>query len=146
MERLNLVKLIDLWEEDCVYDKLDLSGELFRIPQLHSKYSSQISINKMKKHEYESDFALVKKKKIDYYSGRLSKEELDELGLEPFRFILKQDLSVYLDADSDLIEIKKKINAAEEAANFCDRVCKELTSRTYQLQNLIKWEMFQAGK
>jgi hypothetical protein len=54
------------------------------------------------------NYLRMRKVKIDYYGGRLSKDELAEHGWEPFQFVLKSDVNAYLEADEDLIKLLEK--------------------------------------
>jgi len=88
-----------------------------------------------------------KKLKTEYYSGELNNpEDLTKYGLEPLRKkILRQDISVYLDSDEDLINILIKKIIHQEIVDTCDSILKEINNRTYQLGNIVKWETFAGG-
>jgi hypothetical protein len=94
------------------------------------------------------DFDQLKKLKVEYYSGRLNGTDvLKEKGWKAFPALVnKPDLSAYLDADQDLIDLKKNMIANEEAISFCTAVCKELNSRTFQLREYMAWEKFIRGQ
>jgi hypothetical protein len=89
----------------------------------------------------------LRKVKLEYYSGRLNGTDiLKEKGWKPFAALVnKPDMVAYLDADKDLIEMRKNMVANEEAIAFCTAVCKELTSRTFQLREFMAWEKFIRG-
>lgn len=133
------------WQKDAIIDKTEPSKELIRIPVLHAKYISILSKYNLKVKQAEHDFYVLRRAKLDYYSGRLSQEELKARGLQPFKFVLKQDMSDYLEGDGDIIKIKERIAIYNEIVNTCERILKELNQRTYQLSNYTKWEMFIAG-
>jgi hypothetical protein len=59
--------------------------------------------------------------------------------------ILRQDIPIYLDSDNDLNTLLMKKSLHQEIVDFCGSVLKELNNRTFQLNNLIKWEMFTSG-
>jgi hypothetical protein len=92
------------------------------------------------------DYTVLRKKKLDYYSGRMSEAELKANGWEPFRFLLKSDMESYLQADPDIIEAKRKMINNEEAMEFCRACVKELSNRTWQLRDYMAWEKFVAGQ
>jgi hypothetical protein len=87
----------------------------------------------------------MKKKKWELYTGKLSKDELDELGWEPFQFTLKSDIQIYLDADGDLIKLLQKKVYHDEIISAVEAIMSELKSRTFQLRDLISWEKFING-
>jgi hypothetical protein len=146
MNIVPLEKLVEDWATDAVINKTEPGKEIIRIPQLHAKYCSQITAHSVALKMKRAEFIRLKKKKIDYYTGRMSEQDLKANGWEPFRFILKQDLAIYLEADPDLMTEQKKMINNEEAISFCTMVCKELNARTYQLKEFMTWERFIAGQ
>jgi hypothetical protein len=93
------------------------------------------------------DYAKLKKIKWEYYSGDLNNpEDLEQYGFEPMlKKPLRQDIPMYIDADDDLNKILMKKVIHQEIVDFCGSVMKELSNRTYQLNGVIKWEMFVQG-
>ena len=74
-------------------------------------------------------------------------EDLKEYGWEPqMKKIMRQDIPSYLDSDDDLNKILIKKVIHQEIVDYCDRVLKELNNRTFQLSNIIKWEMYLNGR
>ena len=91
------------------------------------------------------DYLRLKKIKWEYYTGKLSREELEEHGWEQFKFTLKSDITTYLESDSDLIRLLEKKMYHEEVIIMIESIMKELNSRTYQLKDFIAWEKFING-
>lgn len=145
MGLLKLEDLIKEWEKDSPIDDTEPAKELLRIPNLHSKYAQQVALHNFALKAKTSNFYILRKAKTDYYSGRLSREELQKRGWEPFQFVLKNDMQVYLDADEDLIKIKASMAAHEEASKLAEMIVRELNARTYQLRAYIDWQKFTAG-
>jgi hypothetical protein len=133
------------WEKDSEVDITEPGREIIRIPILHNKYNKYLSLHNLSAKKAEIEFAKMKKLKWLYYTGKLDQDELDKLGWEPFRFTLKSDIGVYLDADDDLNKLKRKHAYHEEAASFCTNVMKEISNRTWQLKEYIGWEKFVQG-
>jgi len=143
-----LEKLLEEWQTDSVINTTDPQLEIVRIPVLHSKYVTQITAHSVSLKMKKFDFDQLKKLKVEYYSGRLNGTDvLKEKGWKAFPALVnKPDLSAYLDADQDLIDLKKNMIANEEAISFCTAVCKELNSRTFQLREYMAWEKFIRGQ
>jgi hypothetical protein len=87
----------------------------------------------------------LKRKKWEYYTGKLYRDELDELGWEPFPFTLKSDIQIYLESDKDLITITKKKAINDEVVSVIESILGELKQRTWQLKEYINWEKFVSG-
>ena len=80
-----------------------------------------------------------------FRSGKLSQDELKELGWEPFPFTLKSDINLYLESDADLIKLLQKKIIHDEIVSVVEAIMTELKSRTFQLRDVIGWEKFING-
>ena len=141
----NLEQVLKYWETDSVIDFTEPSRELIRIPILHSKYLNILTQHKLATKKAHFNYLQMKKKKWELYTGKLSKDELEELGWEPFQFTLKSDIQIYLDADGDLIKLLQKKVYHDEIISAVEAIMSELKSRTFQLRDLISWEKFING-
>lgn len=141
-----LEAIIEHWAKDSEVDSTDPSKEIIRIPVLHSKYNKFLTLHNLSAKKAGYEYAKLKKVKWAYYNGKMSQEELDKYGWEPFQFVLKSDLNVYLEGDDDLNKLKRKQAYHEEAASFCTNVMKELNNRTWQLKEFMAWERFINGQ
>ena len=134
------------WTLDCVMDETELSQESIKIPQLHNKYLIFYSNEKLKFKEIKYLFAGLIKRKRDYYSGRMTAEELEAADWEPFQLkLLKADVQEYIDADDNVIESKKLLALQEEKVNYLESIVKSLTTRGYLIKNAIDWKRFTEG-
>jgi len=100
-------------------------------------------------HLRKSNAALYKlrKVKVQYYRGELSKEDLDRLGWDQWLGPkpLKSDLNEMLDADDDVIEQGNKVEYIATIADFLERVMRSLNSRSFDIKNSIEWTKFTNG-
>jgi hypothetical protein len=138
-------EMIDEWDKDSVINPTEPEKEILNIPIIHAKYNRYLSLHNLASKHYHAEFLRMKKTKWMYYTGKLDANELTELGWEPFQFVLKSDISVYIDGDADLNNINTKRQYHEEAANFCTNVLKELNNRTWQLREHMTHERFIQG-
>ena len=134
------------WTLDCVMDETELSHESIKIPQLHNKYLIFYSNEKLKFKEMKYLFAGLIRRKRDYYTGRMTAEELEAADWEPFQYkLLKADVQEYIDADENVIESKKLLALQEEKVNYLESIVKSLTTRGYLIKNAIDWKRFTEG-
>lgn len=138
-------KVLECWEKDSIVDITEPSREIIRIPLLHSKYLNVLTKSKLASKKANFDYIQLKKKKWEYYTGKLSQDELDEFGWEPFPFTLKSDINLYLESDKDLIKLLQKKIIHDEIVSVIEAIMSELKSRTYQLRDVITWERFING-
>lgn len=146
LEAPSLEQLIDSWTNDSEIDSLEPGKEIIRIPVLHNKYNKFLTLHNLAAKRAIIEFQKMRKIKWAYYSGKMSDEELQKYGWEPFQFVLKSDITVYLDGDVDLTNLQRKKVYHEEAAAFCTNVMKELNNRTWQLKEFMQWERFINGQ
>jgi hypothetical protein len=87
----------------------------------------------------------MKKLKWEYYTGKMDDDDLKKYGWEPFQFVLKADITTYMDADEDLNKYKAQKMMHDEIVEVCTSIIKELNGRTFQLRSFIDWEKFIQG-
>jgi hypothetical protein len=88
----------------------------------------------------DQNLQIMRKRKSDYYNGRMTQEELAKYGLAPFKFVLKGEVREYIDSDQEVLTIQAKKAAHDEVVNLCNSILKELSARTWQLRSYIDWE------
>jgi len=140
-----LENVLKYWEKDSEIDQTEPSREIIRIPILHSKYLNILTKHRIASKKAAFDLARTKRTKYEYYSGKMSKEELDALGWEPFRFTLKSDITTYLESDADIIKLLEKKAYHDEVIEVCMSIMKELGNRTFQLREHMTMERFISG-
>ena len=142
----NLQDVLKLWESDAEIDQTEPGKELIRIPTLHNKYLTILTKHKIAVKKAHFDYLRMRKVKLDYFGGRMTSEELQEYGWEPFQFVLKTDINAYLEADADLIRLLEKKVYHEECVSVIESIMNELKQRTWQLRDFISWEKFIGGQ
>lgn len=138
-------QILDYWQKDSEVDITEPSKEILRVPILHSKYLNIMTKHRIASRKALSDYNKMKKLKWEYYSGKMSQEELDELGWEPFRYTLKSDITIYLESDKDLVKFLEKKMYYDECVQVCEAILKELNNRTWQLREHMTHERFIQG-
>ena len=138
-------ELLELWKKDCDIDRTEPGKELSKVPGLHSKYLNILSRHRLLSKDAEFKYMKLRRVKWEYYTGKMSEEELKERGWEPFQYVLKSELNTYLESDADLNKYMATKAYHDEIVELCTSILKELNSRTYQLRSLIDWEKFIGG-
>ena len=140
-----LDELLEMWKKDCDIDRTEPGKALLDIPKLHSKYLNILSSHRLSSKDAEFKFNRMKKIKWEYYTGKMDDNSLKRHGWEPFPFVLKADITTYMDADEDLNKYKAQKLMHDEIVEICTSILKELNSRTFQLRDFISWERFIQG-
>ena len=146
MKPTGIEELMEMWEKDAKVDQTDPSNAIIHIPVLHAKYVREHALHTLAAKQCGVELSRMKKIKWEYYNGKLDEATLKKYGLEPFRFVIKSDISIYFDADEDLIKIQARKLLHDQAIEVCTAIMKELNSRTFQIKAFMEWERFVAGQ
>lgn len=149
MNDWTLTRIQNEWEKDCVIDDIELDKSSLQIPKLHAKYASALSHKKLALIKYENELKDTLKYKWLWFSGKLSKEEIEEKGWEfdPFNglTVLKTDYDKFFDSDKDIRIINDKIEYLKVTIEFLSDVVSQLTWKHQTIKNIIEWRKFMAG-
>lgn len=138
-------QLLEMWKKDSVFDRTDPGGELTKIGSLHSKYLTILSMNRQSLVALNKRGAKLRKLKWEYYTGKLDEATLRNYGWQAFPYVLKSDVSIYMESDKDLLALQEMKSVHEELVELCTSIIKELNSRTFQAKDIITWERFIQG-
>lgn len=135
-----------MWALDAKVDRTELGEESLRIPQLHSKYYNLFSVERMALRQLENDYKVLYRIKFEYYNGTISEDDLRANGWEPFMLrVLKSDINVYIQSDTDLSKLQLRIEMQKEKVEFLESIIKNLPARGYQIKAALDWEKFKVG-
>ena len=73
---MKLEEIQELWNRDREIDYTELGTESIRIPLIHDKYLKIFTQEKIRLKSVEFEMLKLVRAKTEYYSGKMSKEEL----------------------------------------------------------------------
>jgi len=133
-------------DKDLAIDSASLDRESLRIPQLHNKYLNLYHDTKRELRKVNQAFECLKKIKWEYYTGKISPEDLARYKWEPFQLkILKNDLELYLKADIDLQKGRSLLESEEQKLEYLDSLLKNIMNRHWYIRSAIDWAKFTGG-
>lgn len=136
----------NMWSEDCVIDKTDLSQATRHSVEIHAKYLKYYNAANRRLRELEAEKARLTLLKNDYYLGNLDAQTLKENNWSPQkRLILKSDLEMYLNADREIINLNLKIGEMQQTVKFLDSIIRAINNRAFHIKNIIEYEKFING-
>lgn len=142
---MTLEQIFDLWQNDSVVDKEQISVESTKIAALHYKYFKILSYERQRLKALQLQYKTEYKDAYEMYMHGPSKEQIKN-GAEPIRtIIVKKDINVYLDADPNLQKSLISISVQEEKIALLLSIIQTIANRTFQLRAAIDWEKFKAG-
>jgi len=143
---MNFDELKEMIKNDLKIDETALDHESSKTAQLHNKYLSMFMDEKLKLKKLEREQAVLRKNKWLYYTGRLSKEELEQFGWEPFELnVLKNESDTLIEADADWIKLDEKVYFQKEKVEYLEGVVKVIQNRQWQIRAIIDWIKFTQG-
>ena len=143
---MNFDKIREMVAKDISIDKTELGDESARIPQLHNKYLNVFHDERLILHKMSADYKILRKNKWEWMTGKMSQESLDSLKWQPFQLrVMRQDLGLYLDTDSDLTEQESKIALQTEKVEYLESLLKGISQRHWVIRNSIEWRKFTQG-
>lgn len=143
---MNLETLKEEIKKDSLIDSTELAKEALKTPAIHGKYLSIHADFRMEYQKLQNAFAIMKLRKWKIYSGKASKEELEQWEEDPFELdVLKTALDKFLDADPTLLKIKTDISVLEIKIKMVEDFLKVLSNRNYAIKSAIDWNKLVNG-
>ena len=143
---MDMMKIRELISGDVVINDEQLDIESLKIPQLYGKYLNIYQDEKALYHSHNFQHKKLKRLKWEYYTGKLSEDQLKELGSEQFDLkILRQDIDLYLESDPELVALEMKLTVQKEKTDYLQSFLKELANRQYHIRDAILWRKFISG-
>jgi len=142
-----LEEIKEMWKEDCKIDPTRIVDVMVGIPNLHSKYLDILSSLKLKYRKADSDLLRLRRNKVRYYRGEMTKGELDRLGWEQWQGVkpLKSDLEDLITTDEDIILKQDQIEYFKVCMDTVEMIMRSIHSRGYDMGTLTKYLIFQSG-
>jgi len=145
----NLEQILEMWKKDSIIDQLSLDEASRDSAKLHSKYLEMLSTNRLRVKKYEMDFKVLLKNKWLWYNGKLTKQEMDDLGwgYDPLNglTVLKGDMDRFYDADPDIQAAQARIDYLNEVNGTLKEIIDNVKWRHQSIKNAIDWQKFTSG-
>lgn len=146
---MNLESILKEWQTDCRIDPTSIDESSRATPELHAKYLSMLSNAKLRLKKLEFQQKNLMKQKWLWYNGKLSQEEVEELGWDPDPFnglkILKGEMEHYVEADPELQDSEAKIEYIKSVIDTLKEIIENLKWRHQTIKNIIEYKKFEAG-
>ena len=147
---MNLEELRKEWSKDCEIDDIELDKSSLEVPKLHAKYQEFLTDNILVLKNLEFQYNTLLKNKWLWYNGKMSEQQIKELGWEADPFdglkVMKNDMQVWYNADQDLQRMSGKVEYQKIIINFLKECMQNITWRHQTIKNTIDWRKFMAGQ
>ena len=146
---MTLEQVLEEWATDSQLPRNGLDEASRATPQLHAKYLTLLSNTKLRLKKAEMDQKSLLKLKWLWYNGKMSEDQVKELGwdfdpLEGLK-IMKGEMDYYYDSDKEIQESELKIQYLKTLIDTLNEIVNNLNWRHQTISNMIKWKVFEAG-
>lgn len=147
---IDIEKLNEMWEKDSRIDPAQLDNTSIDVASLHAKYLRLFSSCKLLLKKKEANFAELRLLKWRYYTGKMTKDEMDKYSYDydPFHGStkpMKNELQQYIDSDKEVAKAKLKIEYIKIVIDTLEEIIGTLRWRHTVIKNIIDFRKFQAG-
>jgi hypothetical protein len=144
---MKLTEIQEMWAKDCKIDQLNLGPESTKTPELHAKYLNLLSNSKLQLRKYESEYYRLRGRKMKWYRGELSRQDLEELGWEQWlgNKPLKNELDDFIQCDEDIIKAIDRVDYIKAVLYQLEQILRSLNGRTWDIKSAIEWTKFTNG-
>jgi hypothetical protein len=139
-------EILDAWDKDAKIDRTDLAEAAANIPMLHSKYLRIYTEEKLNLVKLQFRMKKLRLAKHEFLSQGPSKETQSKGWTLPARgMILKADMPMYMEADTDIADIQLKIDLSESKLAALESIMKAINNRSYIVRDIIEWNRWTGG-
>ena len=146
---MTLKEIQEMWKQDSVLDDIALDASSLEVPKLHAKYTELLSNTKLSLVRHERKMKELNKDKWLWYSGKMSKDDIESHSwdYDPFDglTVLKSDYDKFQGADKDIQDLYEKIEYLRITVDSLQDIVSQITWRHQTIKNIIEWRKFMAG-
>jgi hypothetical protein len=143
---MKIEDIMSEWNQDAQIDSTEIGNETLKIPKLHSKYINILVSERLLLKKLETELKVLKKDKYEMFTMGATKEHKD-LGWElpPKGIVLKQDVPIYMESDTQIINLSLRIGMQQEKVDLLESIIKSIHNRGYQLKTALDFLRFTMG-
>jgi hypothetical protein len=141
-------EIIKEWSEDSERtDETNVHHELLRTSKIHAKYVKYMAEGSLLGKKRAIEYQTLRAVKHDYYTGTMSKEDLDDRGWKPYLYTVKsrEGIDRCMEKDEDLNKLLIEKALFDETAAVCKEILKELSNRTWALRAWVDYQKYLLG-
>lgn len=143
---MKLETIYELWQNDSKIDPSNVGNEAINIPSLHYKYLKILTDERLLLKKYDADLKKLRLDKQEFFLLGPTQETREKgWELPPSGKVMRSDLSTYIDADQDVINLTLKYGVQKEKISVLESIIQSINSRNFNITNFINWEKFKVG-
>ena len=143
---MTLDELRNEWTKDATIDTNDLLTVAARCPNLHAKYLDELVFYKLRYTKIQNDIIDHRQKRVKYYRGEMTREELKEAGWDQWQYkTLKSEVDGLIDSEPEFQKLVTREAYIKTVIYFLESVLGEIRARSFHVKNMIEYINFRAG-
>lgn len=143
---MTLNEIFEMWEKDSTTNPSELGNAALNLAKLHHKYYSVFSRERLILKKLESEMKTLKLEKQEFYIDGPTEDQIEKgWKLPPKGRILKSDVSNYIEADHDIIQLNLKIAYQQEKVGALESIIRMIRDRGFHIKSAIDFEKFKVG-
>ena len=147
---IDIESLHKMWALDAPIKEHELDVSSLESPKLHSKYLELHNLSRMKLRKQQLRLDELKLEKWRYYTGKMTKEEMDELGwkYDPYDGCtkpLKSEITQYIESDKEVQTVKLKVEYYKVLVDAIEEIMGNIKWRSTNIKNILEYRKFQSG-
>ena len=143
---MKLEEIHEQWSKDSQLDSVDLDHSALGIAKLHHKYYEFLSKEKLVLRKLESEAKTLKLDKYEFYTDGPTQDQIDMGWKLPAKGkILRSDVGMYLDGDSDIIKMNLRVAYQQEKIDVLESIIKTIHNLGWHIRAAVDFRKMQAG-
>ena len=139
----DIIKQLDI---DSVIDNGNIIAESVKIPVLHNKYWKFYLTESAISRTLEGQLKTLEYNKWLWYSGKLDKTDLDNLGWPQCdTMTIKTDIPRVLDADQDVLKLRGQIGVQKDKIDYLKAIIQSISNRSFIFGHIIEAKKMEVG-
>lgn len=143
---MKLEEIHEAWAKDSQLDQIELDGTALSIAKMHHKYYEILSKEKLVLRRLESEAKVLKLEKYEFYTDGPTQDQIERGWKLPAKGkILRSDVGMYLDGDSDIISMNLRVAYQQEKIDVLESIIKTISNLGWHVKSAIDFKRMQAG-
>ena len=143
---MKLEEIHEQWSKDSQLDSVDLDHSALSIAKLHHKYYEILSKEKLVLRKLESEAKVLKLDKYEFYTDGPTQDQIEKGWKLPAKGkILRSDVGMYLDGDSDIIQMNLRVAYQQEKIDVLESIIKTIHNLGWHIRAAVDFRKMQAG-
>ena len=132
---MTLDEIFESWGKDSSIDHTELGNAALDLAKLHQKYYRFLSQERLLYKKLEAELKTLKLEKQEFYQDGPTEEQIEKGWKLPAKGrILRSDVGMYIDSDSDIITSQLKLAYQLEKVELLQDIIKTISNRGFHIK------------